>query len=79
MPKLDQQFVEKELSKRSGRNIILKEGYYSAIEQAHYKKIFVDNEYSGVMFDLEDLTEYEKHGILDRQLDRLANKLKEQK
>ena len=41
MRTFNQQFVEKELSKRSGRNILLKEGYYSALEEAFYQKIFV--------------------------------------
>ena len=42
---------------------------------ALYRKIFVENKDSGVEFDLEDLTEYEVRGILDKQLDKLAAKL----
>ena len=69
-------FLEEQLTKRLNKKVELsKEGYYSSEEMALYRKIFVEGKYSGIKFDLEDLTEYQKRGILDRQLDKLAAKL----
>jgi len=69
-------FLEEQLTKRLNKKVELsKEGYYSSEEMALYRKIFVENKDSGVEFDLEDLTEYEVRGILDKQLDKLAAKL----
>jgi len=76
MPKLDQKFLEEQLTKRTNKKVELsKEGYYSSEEMALYRKIFIEGKYSGMKFDLEDLTEYERRGILDKQLDKLAVKL----
>jgi hypothetical protein len=76
MPKLDQKFLEEQLAKRLNKKIKLsKEGYYSSEEMALYRKIFIEGSDSGIKFDLDDLTEYEQRGILDRQLDKLASKL----
>jgi ACT domain-containing protein len=76
MPKLDQKFLEEQLTKRLNKKVKLsREGYYSSEEMALYRKIFVGERDSGIKFDLEDLTEYERHGILDKQLDKLAAKL----
>ena len=72
----DAKFLEEQLTKRLNKKVELsKEGYYSSEEMALYRKIFVEGKYSGIKFDLEDLTEYQKRGILDRQLDKLAAKL----
>jgi len=69
-------FLEDQLTKRLNKKVQLsKQGYYSSEEMALYRKIFVENKDSGVEFDLEDLTEYEVRGILDKQLDKLAAKL----
>ncbi len=69
-------FLEEQLTKRLNKKVQLsKQGYYSSEEMALYRKIFVENKDSGVEFDLEDLTEYEVRGILDKQLDKLAAKL----
>jgi len=74
--KLNKEFLEKELTKRLSKKIELsKEGYYSSEEMALYRKIFVEGKDTGIKFDLDDLTEYEQRGILDRQLDKLASKL----
>jgi uncharacterized protein with PhoU and TrkA domain len=73
----DSKFLEKELSNRVGKTVSLKGMVFSAEEGALYRSIMVDGEYSGIMFDIEDLTEYDKRGILEEQLDKLANKLKE--
>ena len=76
MPKLDQKFLEEQLTKRLNKQVELsKEGYYSSEEMALYRKIFIEGKYSGIKFDLDDLTEYERRGILDKQLDKLAVKL----
>jgi len=69
-------FLEDQLTKRLNKKVQLsKQGYYSSEEMALYRKIFVEDKDSGVEFDLEDLTEYEVRGILDKQLDKLAAKL----
>ena len=69
-------FLEDQLTKRLNKKVQLsKQGYYSSEEMALYRKIFVEDKDSGVKFDLEDLTEYEVRGILDKQLDKLAAKL----
>ena len=76
MPKLDQKFLEDQLSKRINKKVELsKEGYYSSEEMALYRKIFVEGKYSGMKFDLEDLSEYERRGVLEKQLDKLASRL----
>jgi len=76
MPKLDQKFLEEQLTKRLNKNVKLsKEGYYSSEEMALYRKILVEKKDTGIKFDLDDLTEYERRGILDKQLDKLAAKL----
>ena len=72
----DAKFLEEQLTKRLNKKVELsKEGYYSSEEMALYRKILVEGKYSGIKIDLEDLTEYQKRGILDRQLDKLAAKL----
>jgi hypothetical protein len=69
-------FLEDQLTRRLNKKVQLsKQGYYSSEEMALYRKIFVEDKDSGVEFDLEDLTEYEVRGILDKQLDKLAAKL----
>ena len=76
MSKLNKEFLEQQLTKRLNKKVELsREGYYSSEEMALYRKILVENKYSGIKFDLEDLTEYERRGILDKQLDKLAVKL----
>lgn len=76
MPKLDQKFLEEQLTKRLNKQVKLsKEGYYSSEEMALYRKILIEGKYSGIKFDLDDLTEYERRGMLDKQLDKLAAKL----
>ncbi len=69
-------FLEEQLSSRFNKKVELsKHGYYSSEEMALYRKIYVEGKDSGIKFDLEDLTEYDGRGILDRQLDKLAAKL----
>jgi len=69
-------FLEEQLTKRLNKKVELsKEGYYSSEEMALYRKIFVEGKFTGIKFDLEDLTEYERRGILEKQLDKLASKL----
>jgi hypothetical protein len=69
-------FLEDQLSRRLNKKVELsKQGYYSSEEMALYRKIYVENKDSGVKIDLEDLTEYEVRGILEKQLDKLAAKL----
>lgn len=69
-------FLEEQLTKRLNRKVELsKQGYYSSDEMALYRKIYVEGKDTGIKFDLDDLTEYEKRGILDKQLDKLAVKL----
>ena len=76
MKTYDSKFLEEQLSKRINKKVtISRDGIYSSDEMALYKKIFVEGKYSGVLFDLEDLTEYEARGILSSQLDKLAAKL----
>ena len=76
MSKLNKEFLEQQLTKRLNKKIELsREGYYSSEEMALYRKIFVEGKYSGIKFDLDDLTEYQQRGILDKQLDKLAAKL----
>jgi hypothetical protein len=73
---LNKEFLEKELTGRLNKKVKLSnEGYYSSEEMALYRKILVEGKDSGIKFDLDDLTEYEHRGILDRQLDKLAAKL----
>ena len=40
-------------------------------------KIFVDGKDSGINVDFDDLTEYEKHGILNFKLNQLVRTIKE--
>ncbi len=69
-------FLEDQLTKRLNKKVELsKHGYYSSEEMALYRKIYVEGKDSGIKFDLEDLTEYDHRGILDKQLDKLAAKL----
>ena len=76
MSKLNQEFLEQQLTKRLNKKVQLsKGGYYSSDEMAFYKQIFLEGKDSGVKFDLDDLTEYEKRGILDKQLDKLAARI----
>lgn len=76
MSKFNKEFLEQQLTKRLNKKIELsREGYYSSEEMALYRKIFVEGKYSGIKFDLDDLTEYAQRGILDKQLDKLAAKL----
>lgn len=76
MKQLNAQFLQEQLTKRLNKKVELsKEGYYSSEEMALYRKIYIDGKYSGIKFDLEDLTEYQQRGILDKQLDKLAAKL----
>ena len=76
MSKFNKEFLEQQLTKRLNKKIELsREGYYSSEEMALYRKIFVEGKYSGIKIDLEDLTEYQQRGILDKQLDKLAAKL----
>jgi hypothetical protein len=39
------------------------------------KQILVEGKNTGIKFDVDDLTEYQQRGILDKQLDRLAARL----
>ena len=72
----DAKFLEEELTKRINKKVkISKDGFYSSDEMALYKKIYIEEKFSGVLFDLEDLTVFEEHGILNEQLDKLAAKL----
>jgi ACT domain-containing protein len=76
MKTLNAKFLEEQLTKRITKKVELsKQGYYSSEEMALYRKIFVDGKETNIKFDLEDLTEYEVRGILDKQLDKLAAKL----
>ena len=76
MKTLNAKFLEEQLTKRINKKVELsKQGYYSSEEMALYRKIFVDGRETNIKFDLEDLTEYEVRGILDKQLDKLAAKL----
>lgn len=76
MSKFNKEFLEQQLTKRLNKKVELsREGYYSSEEMALYRKIFVESKCSGIKFDLDDLTEYERRGILDKQLDKLAAKL----
>lgn len=68
-------FLEEQLSKRLNKKVELRESFYSAEEDATYRKIYIDGQKTKTVFDLEDLTEYERRGILDKQLDKLAAKL----
>lgn len=72
----DSKFLEEQLTNRLNKKVTLsKDGVYSSDEMALYKKIYVEGKYSGVLFDIEDLTEYSERGILSSQLDKLAAKL----
>ena len=76
MPKLDKEFLEKELTKRLNKKVELSKGaYYSSEETAFYRYIIVEEKNTGIKFDLDDLTEYERRGILNKQLDKLAVRL----
>lgn len=76
MKTFNTKFLEEQLTKRLNKKVELsKQGFYSSEEMALYRKIYIDGKDSGIKFDLEDLTEYEGRGILDRQLDKLAAKL----
>ena len=76
MKSLDSKFLEEQLSKRLNKKVELsKQGYYSSDEMALYRKILVDGKDAGIKFDIDDLTEYERRGILNKQLDKLAAKL----
>ena len=76
MKELNAEFLQEQLGKRLNKKIELsRESHYSSEEMALYRKIYVSGKYSGIKFDLEDLTEYERRGILDKQLDKLAAKL----
>jgi hypothetical protein len=68
-------FLEDELTRRLGSLVRLKEPFYSAEEGATYRRIYVGGERTGIVFDLEDLTEYDRRGIVSQQLDRLAARL----
>jgi hypothetical protein len=69
-------FLEEQLTKRLNKKVELsKEGYYSSEEMALYRKIYLEGKDTKIKFDIEDLTEYERRGILDKQLDKLAAKL----
>lgn len=73
---LDAKFLEEQLTKRLNKKVyISKSGYYSSDEMAFYREIIVENRNSGIKIDLDDLTEYDKRGILDKQLDKLAVRL----
>jgi hypothetical protein len=73
-------FLEDQLTRRLNKKVELsKQGYYSSEEMALYRKIYIEGRDSGIKIDLEDLTEYERRGILDRQLDKLAAKLNGEK
>jgi hypothetical protein len=76
MKTLNAKFLEEQLTKRINKKVeISKHGYYSSEEMALYRKIYLEGKDSGIKFDLEDLTEYERRGILDKQLDKLAARL----
>ena len=76
MKTLNAKFLEEQLTKRINKKVeISKQGYYSSEEMALYRKIYLEGKDSGIKFDLEDLTEYERRGILDKQLDKLAARL----
>jgi hypothetical protein len=69
-------FLEEQLTKRLNKKVELsKEGYYSSEEMALYRKIYLEGKDTKIKFDIEDLTEYDHRGILDKQLDKLAAKL----
>jgi hypothetical protein len=76
MKTYNSKFLEEQLSKRLNKPVQLsKESYYFSEAMCLCKKIYVEGRYTGIKFDLEDLTEYDRRGILDKQLDKLANKL----
>ena len=76
MKAFNKDFLEQKLTERLKKKVeVSREGYYSAEEMALYRKIYVEGRYTGIKFDLEDLTEYDRRGILDKQLDKLAAKL----
>jgi hypothetical protein len=76
MKTLNAKFLEEQLTKRINKKVELsKEGYYSSEEMALYRKIYLEGKDTKIKFDIEDLTEYERRGILDKQLDKLAAKL----
>jgi len=76
MSKLNKEFLEEQLTRRLNRKVELSKGvYYSSEEMAIYRQIIVEGKGSGIKFDVEDLTEYERRGILDKQLDKLAARL----
>jgi hypothetical protein len=76
MKTFNAKFLEEQLTKRLEKKVELsKQGYYSSEEMALYRKIYVDGKDTGIKFDLEDLTEYDRRGIVGEQLDRLAARL----
>lgn len=76
MKVLDAKFLEEQLTKRLNKKIELSKGsYYSSEEMAFYREIIVEGKNSGIKIDLDDLTEYDKRGILDKRLDKLAVRL----
>ena len=75
MKKYTAKFLEDELTRRVGSLVTLRESMYSAEEDATYRRIYVGGERTGIVFDLEDLTEYDRRGIVGQQLDRLAARL----
>lgn len=76
MTNLNKEFLEEQLTRRLNKKVELSNGvYYSSEEMAIYRQIFIEGKSSGIKFDVEDLTEYERRGILDKQLDKLAARL----
>jgi|688.fasta_scaffold458398_1 hypothetical protein len=76
MHKLNKEFLEEQLTRRLNKKVELSKGvYYSSEEMAIYRQILVEGKNTGIKFDVDDLTEYQQRGILDKQLDRLAARL----
>lgn len=76
MSKLNKEFLEQQLTRRLNKKVELSKGsYYSSEEMAVYRQILIEGKNSGIKFDVEDLTEYEQRGMLDKQLDKLAARL----
>ena len=66
-------FIENKLSKILNREVTVKrQSFYIDEQFTSYAKIFVDKNDTGVKVDFYDLTEYDKRGRLDKQLEKLA-------
>lgn len=71
-------YLEDKLSVLIGKNVTIKrQSFYIDEQFISYAKIVIDEEDTGMKVDFYDLTEYDRHGRLNHQLAKLANKLGE--